>query len=68
MKKSNGYAKSYLQELKKYTSYDEHWTAFMPYPTNPFTVVRPSELSKRIKMQEKQTTHDQLIGLGEALI
>jgi hypothetical protein len=30
--------------------------------------VRPSELSKRIKMQEKQTTHDQLTGLGEAWI
>ena len=68
MKKSNGYAKSYLQELKKYTSYDEHWTASMPYPTNPFTVVRPSELLKLAKQREKQSLNAQLTGLGEALI
>jgi hypothetical protein len=68
MKKSKGYAKSYLQELKNCTNYDAHWTASMPYPTNPFTVVRPSELLKLAKQREKQTTHDQLIGFGEALI
>jgi alkyl hydroperoxide reductase subunit AhpC len=68
MKKSNGYAKSYSHELKNCTNYDKHWTASMPYPTNPFTVVRPSELLKLAKQREKQNLNAQLTGLGEALI
>jgi hypothetical protein len=51
-------------EFKNFANYDVHWKASMPYPTNPFTIVRPSELLKLAKIRDKEN----LERLGEAWI
>ena len=64
MKKSASYKTNLQTELEKSCAYDPYWNASMPYPTNPFTRVRPSELEK---LGKKQKPTD-LTSLGKALL
>lgn len=57
-----------IEELRKLPNFDETWRASDPYPTNPFTVVRPTELKKLAKMHETETKETMLTNLDEALI
>jgi hypothetical protein len=57
-----------IEELRKLPNFDETWSASDPYPTNPFTVVRPAELRKLAKMHETETKEKMLTNLDEALI
>lgn len=64
MKLSKTYSADLKKELERSSTYDPSWTASMPYPLNPFTRVRPSELAKLGKppAQDKQTS------FGKALL
>ena len=64
MKLSKTYSADLKKELERSSTYDPSWTASMPYPLNPFTRVRPSELAKlgKLPAQDKQTS------FGKALL
>jgi hypothetical protein len=64
MKLSKTYSADLKKELERSSTYDPSWTASMPYPVNPFTRVRPSELAKWGKAQ----TPDPLTSIGRALL
>jgi hypothetical protein len=57
-----------IEELRKLPNFDETWSASDPYPTNPFTVVRPSELRKLAKARDTESKEKLLTNLDEALI